>query len=108
MAEHSSVRGVAVSGIDLVKRRMHSLRMMSRMRPGRRRYLAALLACAIPWLQPALADDLLLHTGEALISTRIEGRLCLDAATNAGDAGRMGIGRHRRERRGTEEWPGRP
>jgi pimeloyl-ACP methyl ester carboxylesterase len=73
MAENSSVRDIAVSGIDLAKHRMHSLPFKRRTQPGRRRYLAALLACAIPWLQPALADDLLLHTGEGLISTRIEG-----------------------------------
>jgi pimeloyl-ACP methyl ester carboxylesterase len=52
---------------------MYSLPIKSRTRPGRRRYLAALLACTIPWLQTALADDLLLQTGEGLISTRIEG-----------------------------------
>jgi hypothetical protein len=54
MTEHSSVRDIAVSGIALAKHRMHSLPIKSRTRLGRRRYLAALLACPIPWLQPAL------------------------------------------------------
>jgi pimeloyl-ACP methyl ester carboxylesterase len=73
MAEHNSVRGVAVSGIDRVKRRMHSLSIKSRTRPSGRRRLAAMLACAFLWLQPAQAEDLLLQSEEALISTRIEG-----------------------------------
>jgi pimeloyl-ACP methyl ester carboxylesterase len=73
MAEHNSVRGVAVSGIDRVKRRLPSLSITSRTRPNGRRRLAALLAGAFLWLQPAQAEDLLLQSGEALISTRIDG-----------------------------------
>jgi pimeloyl-ACP methyl ester carboxylesterase len=73
MAEHNSVRGVAVSGIDRVKRRLPSLSTTSRTRPNGRRRLAARLAGAFLWLQPAQAEDLLLQSGEALISTRIDG-----------------------------------
>lgn len=73
MAKHNSVRDRVVSGIDHAKRRMQSLPIKARTRPGRRRYVAALLACASGWLQQAQADGLLLHTGEAQIATRIEG-----------------------------------
>lgn len=73
MTENNSVRNIAVSGIALVKRRLHFLSIESRTRPSRRRRLAAILACAIVCLQPAQAEDLLLQSGEALISARIEG-----------------------------------
>ncbi|QVL48274.1 MAG: hypothetical protein KFB96_22055 [Thiocapsa sp.] len=56
MTKNSSVRDIAVSGFNLAKRRMHSLSIKSRTRPSRQRRLAAILACAIVWLQTAQAD----------------------------------------------------
>ncbi|SDW67476.1 alpha/beta fold hydrolase [Thiocapsa roseopersicina] len=73
MAEKNGMRDIAVLGIDFAKHRIHPLPIKGPTRPCPRRCLAAILAGAIVWLQPVNADDLLLQTGEGLISTRIEG-----------------------------------